>query len=66
MEALNKAILAFSAHGEQKAWFLLAFTTTACVEENGGTSMCRGKRRLNQRFLIVFFCGHSDRNFPRG
>ncbi len=25
MEALNKAILAFSAHGKQKAWFLLSF-----------------------------------------
>ena len=50
-EALNKAIRVVSAHGEQKAWFLLAFTTTACVEENGGTSLCRGKGRLNQRSL---------------
>jgi len=50
-ETRNEATLAFSVHGGQKrVVFCPRSQQTACVEENGGTSMCRGKHRLNQRF----------------
>ncbi|MCK9530843.1 MAG: hypothetical protein M0R77_09850 [Gammaproteobacteria bacterium] len=50
-ETPTKVIRGCSAHHEQIACCCSPSFSTAYADENGGISMCRDKRWLNQRFL---------------